>query len=157
MTAMFNRQTRDIYLQKARDVAARHVTLLPNAPNHVPVLAQDLAFILELLDEVVEPMRSSTADLQALRERAEAVCATHATWSILEAMLRRHVAKPDVDFIAACSPDVVRSLLNRLEHAERSGTAAIRKLDALREYAKSVGEVDAAHVVSIIDAEHAHD
>lgn len=50
---------RRIYLQKARDVAAGRIALLKEAPAHVPVLAQDLAALLEELDALERPLRAT--------------------------------------------------------------------------------------------------
>lgn len=70
-----NDEQRAIYLRKARDVLARRVVLLEQAPAHVPVLAQDLAALIEEHDRLLGVLQFALflgAELPTLDEETQA-------------------------------------------------------------------------------------
>ena len=90
----------------------------------IPVLRAEhrhaFADVLQaILDRFPEPRHGpepiDQATLTRLRELAEAVRATPATWPILISMLRTHVDPIDLRFIEACSPDTILRLVQSFE------------------------------------------
>jgi hypothetical protein len=43
-----------IYKQKARDTKAGRIRILPGAPRHVPVLAEDLEYLCEMAENYIQ-------------------------------------------------------------------------------------------------------